>query len=395
MHIKEIIPIITSVLTIISSNVQSMDSLDSEHSWLPNRLQSKETEIRILIKAEKPASIIQTVKNENIKLGRSFVIDDAQRLCLKTISDLYDGANERRPIVADIAAGHGYMTWKMIVAGGNVTAVEPQDPTREELIKNAKKSLPFLSPNEKLKDISRNSKASALDFENAYVYKDKRNYYDIIWTGNFLHLLTPKEAMSYVTKLYEVTKRGGYTFATAYGPLISKEVLSSFLQRKEKREEYPGYMITNIRETGYQIRTNPQNKMQEIILMNYNLSYFPINTTSQEYSPMERISGEYNDKILKPKCQNEPGLLEPYGEKRLNPNDGKIYQSAASIYHMAFHCFDIDTFRNLFERAGFYVEDVFYMNMGNGKRINETIYLSDLVDTHINKIWVGIKAKKI
>lgn len=401
MKINNISLSILFTITGISLEVYSMEQTERKfhsnelnNSWLPKRLQNQKDAIEKLIDSEKPKLITPTVRNENISYGRNFIIDDAQRLCLHTISNLYE-INEKRPITADIAAGHGYMTWKMLLAGADVTAVEPQDPARSDLVENAKKTIPFLRADENLKTVCRSSKASALDFENAYIYKNKENHYDVIWTGNFIHLLTPKEATSYVSNLYHVTKQGGYVFATAYGPILSKEMASCFLQKKENGEEYPGYIIANVSETGYLIRTNPINKSTQVMKTNNDITYSPLSVSLQDHSPIERVPDFYNEKISKVQTQKQQGgVLRPYGEEYKDAN-GAICQRAASIYHRAYHAFDTDTFRWLFEKAGFSIEDVFYMDIQTGKRLEGKISLLDDIDTHLNKIWVGIKAKKI
>ncbi len=55
-----------------------------------------------------------------------------EQVCLNEIRDQFQ-ASGKRPRVADIGAGFGNMTWKLLAAGAAVDAFELQAPTAIEL----------------------------------------------------------------------------------------------------------------------------------------------------------------------------------------------------------------------------------------------------------------------
>lgn len=401
--------IIVSVLMTLLLDISKISAMETvtpalgTNSWLPARLTNEqEANIRKIIRAEESAFIIPNPENKNYRFGRSFTIDIPQVMCLQEICKRYELDNNIRPKVADFGAGFGLMTWKIILAGGDVFAVEPQDPTRDILMKNAKQAVPFLNRGETLKNVSRCSKVSVLDFDKCPAYKEKADHYDITWSGNLLHLFTPSEATAYVKNLYNITKPGGYAFATVHGPCISKSMLSFFLERKKANTPFPGYCVANMAEQGFryypEFNGAPQKVMTPAEVMKKpgergEFIYSPLDTEENWLSPTCRKEGFYRcgqEPCNTPSNTGEVGFFE---EVYIDQILARPYHEAECRYHIAYHSFDRDSLKTLFEQAGFSVELSFHYHIRSNHLVESDISM-DMMDTDVNHIWVGIKALK-
>ncbi len=368
------------------------DPETNDRSWIPSHIKEEQKDtLYSLIKEEKSMRTKKNPGNENLDFGISFAgINLAQELCLIKINKIYEESGTR-PKTADLGAGHGYMTWKMLVAGADVFAVEPQDPTREELMKNAKKANPFLKEGEKLNTISRCSKTSALSFDTCPAYVQKENYYDITWSGNLIHLFTPKEATGYVHNLYKITKPGGYAFATVHTACPGKEMLEFFLKRKEEGKEFPGFFMAN--HTTH-LRQYVDVDWEIMRTINSNRPPF---ITGIDFSPVD--IGDSEEALLSPTITT-PGFYgggedqKQYREQLTRDETGSFYFPYDNFTHSTKHFFDKDSFRFLFEAAGFLVEDVFYMNLASNTRFEEELSLDMFSSSRRMSIFIGIQARK-
>ena len=259
-----IIKVVFSIFLSFLSGASAMEEKYNISLWSPSRLtEEQRNKLKRNIEEENNLKIQKNETDKNLDFGLSFAgVNPAQLECLREIGRRYE-QNETRPKCGDFGAGHGYMTWKMIVAGGDVFAVEPQDPTKADLIENVKKAVPFLKENEKIEKISRCNGSSAsgnvLSFDTCPAYREQYSGYDITWSGNLIHLFRPSEAMAYVKNLFKITKNGGYAFATVHTACSSKDLLSYFLERKNDGIESPGYFMTNnINHWRQYMRTDPK-----------------------------------------------------------------------------------------------------------------------------------------
>lgn len=183
-----------------------------------------------------------------IDYGYSFPgLDPIKQQCLKAVRDFHE-TQGRRPVIADIGAGFGSMTWKLLAAGGKVDAFEIQVPSAMELKQRIDATSSVLWNNESLEDI-------------LYVYADDIfnilsdskfvEKYDFIWISQVLHFLTPSQ-IEYLRTLFQQTlKPSGEVFIetntfVSFRPIGNYSILEATYQRaNQKNLVYPGYITFN------------------------------------------------------------------------------------------------------------------------------------------------------
>lgn len=405
MHTAYLIILLLSISSFFLCNASDKTEIDLDPKnhyveyWVPKNIKDNNGQLEILIKQiTKEESFIAIENNETNKdlyFGFSFPrVNFAQALCLREVRDRYEKCKVR-PKVADLGAGHGLMTWKQIVAGGNVFAIEHQDPTKEKMRTNVKKAIPFLSKGEKLSSISRCNNTSArgnvLSFDTCVAYDHKFSGYDITWSGNLIHLFTPNEATDYVKNLYKITKPGGYAFATVQAPCQNKSILSHYLKRK--KSGLSGCFMTN-----------SINYWRQYVVKNLQKPSYLLDSYSQfvqmDLSPVDKDIIPESPTIMKHGFY-EGGEIERYDE---DDNDGYYYdddKTGNRFYtykcnsHSFKHFFDAESLKNLFESGGFIVENVFYMDGKSNTVFKAETSLDEIIfeDKEVS-IWVGIKARR-
>ena len=382
----------------IFSGAYAMEDNYELKSWTPSRLtEEQKNDIKREIEKENHLYIQKNELDKDLDFGISFAgINPAQLECLREISKMYE-QNETRPKCADFGAGHGYMTWKMIVAGGDVFAVEPQDPTRAVLIENVKKAIPFLKKEEKIEKISRcngsSKSGNVLSFDTCPAYRANYSGYDVTWSGNLIHLFRRSEAIAYVENLFKITNKGGYAFATVHTACSNIELLSYFLERKKSGIESPGYFMTNnINYWRQYMRPDPQRHgilisdrssltRLEVIPVDADLENSPL-------SPTMRNIGFYGGGGKKERYDVDNNSKYPY-------DDGleRFYTYKFDSHNIKYF-FDTDSLKSLFEKAGFITEDVFFMDTTNNTRLESPLTLEMAESNQRRSIYVGIKAYK-
>lgn len=272
--------------------------------------------------------------NANHDFGYSFVgLGPLMRMALGAVSSRYH-KTRTRPIVGDLGAGHGIMSWKFLAAGGYVMCVEKQKATALSINSHLRKAKPFID--KKFAAICRTVVADVLDFE-SIAYQNIS--YEITWSGNLLHLFTPSQAESYVKNLFKVTQSGGYTYASVQTP-STLDLINFILNNKNvKKREYPGYILVN--------RTN----LAELIIDQNNPLEGDIKYIREEFEP------------VKTACTNEiPQVIYEGSFENKKIEKFRISEDMVEIIHghMAVFYFEENSLRKLFESAGFIVDEIFY-----------------------------------
>lgn len=113
-----------------SSLIAGFEDPNEVQKWLPSKLHSKTSQVVNLLKTEQTESVRF---DANTDFGFSVRgINPLQADCLQEISNQY-AMQGVRPKVLDVAAGLGGMSWKTILAGGQVTAIGLQQKTAEQM----------------------------------------------------------------------------------------------------------------------------------------------------------------------------------------------------------------------------------------------------------------------
>lgn len=186
--------------------------------------------------------------NSPIDYGYSFSgLDPIKQQFLQVIRNFYR-TQGRRPIIADIGAGFGSMTWKILAAGGNVDAFEIQAPSALVLKERIDATNPILWNGENIEDILHVYVGDALNVLSNPGFAEK---YDFIWISQVLHFLTPGQ-MEYLRTLFQYTlKPNGEVFIetntfVSFCPIDNYSILETTYQRaKQKGLVYPGFVAFN------------------------------------------------------------------------------------------------------------------------------------------------------
>jgi SAM-dependent methyltransferase len=183
-----------------------------------------------------------------IDYGYSFPgLNEMGQVCLEDIRDQFQ-ASGKRPRVADIGAGFGNMTWKLLAAGAAVDAFELQAPTAKELHRRLQDMELHFWEGASLKDILSIVVGDAISALKNPKFSEK---YDFIWLGSILHFLTPTDLKKLNHIFQQVLKPNGKVFAetntlTMFSWLTNYSILqTAYDLAKMKKLEFPGFLVMN------------------------------------------------------------------------------------------------------------------------------------------------------
>lgn len=276
--------------------------------------------------------------------------------------------NKEHPQSIDVGAGHGFMTWKTLLAGRKCDAVEQQEPTYQVLMQNVGKVENFLSEGETVKSLC---KVIPVDF---FKFKDKedcKSKYDFCWAGNIIHLLTPSQVNDFTSILFDITKPGGVVYATVHTVSAIPSAIELFYKNKDAGIPNPGYMFLNRTIYGeYNLSTkeavNSEVKMGDA---------FPI-SDGEEISPTIIKDGFYEHEATKVKW-SEVGRTKSV-----------VFYKVER--HSAMHFFDPHSLKRIFEQGKFLVEEAYYIT-SDGQKVTDELQQEDLKH---HKYAVAVKARK-
>jgi SAM-dependent methyltransferase len=190
------------------------------------------------------------LKNEGSETdyGYSFPgVDVLKRACLSEIRSQFVKTG-KRPVVADIGAGFGTMTWKLLAAGAQVDAIEIQEPSAKELHRRVSALNPGLWEGSKLDQILNVMPGNALKILNDDSFHQK---YDYVWISQVIHFLTPDEVTMLKAILDKILKPGGKVFAFInsihqFDAIDAGKSISTNFEKAKLDEVFcPGFMTVN------------------------------------------------------------------------------------------------------------------------------------------------------
>lgn len=216
-------------------------------AWLgeiPKELQS----IVCKMASEKKNERLLKNHDSEVDYGYSFpALDALKRSCLVEVREQFVKTG-RKPIIADIGAGFGAMTWMLLAAGAKVDAIEIQKPSAEELLKRVRRIDPRLWQGDSLEDILSVISGNALEILKGIDFKEK---YDFVWISQVIHFLTPEE-ISQLNQIFKhILKPGGKVFAMSNsihqfdGIDSNHTIQKSFASAKSNDLFCPGFMTIN------------------------------------------------------------------------------------------------------------------------------------------------------
>jgi SAM-dependent methyltransferase len=308
--------------------------------WLPSHLHTSEDIIKSQIRQEKRSATMIDNPQERRDFGFSIEgLNPAMTQCLFKIKERFE-MTEQRPAVLDAGAGIGNMTWKMITAGGHVTAVEKQMKTAVQLPSSIVKAKPFLREREGIKPTFKLFTGDVLE----YLLADTSKYY-LSWSGLLLHFLNPTQAQDYVAKLFAVTENGGYAFATVNPPCGDPKVVEFYNDREGKGDDFPGYCVIVKRKKSTYFAETDETKGEATEILEVSSI-----RRSDNNLPGKVVYGTYK----KPTSEAVPEVI--------SHTPGSTGITVANYYeHIYKHFFGPKALENLFVKAGFVTEDLFYI----------------------------------
>lgn len=366
------------------TSVLAMPTARDIEQWTPPRLHTDKNmqTISERIYSEDISVVINADPANKRDYGKNFpAVTPIHEACLLEVNKRYMKAG-KRPLVLDLGAGDGSMTWKMIVAGGFVYAIEGQMPTANKMQENVQKARPFLAFGETMRTVYLGYVKDVLNF-NIEPYQKE---YDVTWSGNLIHLMTPNQIRGYLANLYRITASGGYAFATANAPSSIPELCGFYEERLRQGVDFPGHVLVNKKIfrhiQGYRTLVDGEKedcKVEQQLGVDIR---GPFVESPVDLIPNIEMDGYHDNPLEQPfwtlheSLQPEPPFM--------------ISDIIKRKAHSAMHFFDTTVFRRIFEEAGFVVEDIFYINSLLRRR-EDNLSIMDLGNGQYN---VGIKAKK-
>jgi SAM-dependent methyltransferase len=310
-----------------------------------------------LVAAEKRERVIRN-EGSSIDYGYSFPgLQESRDNCLKAIRH-YHATNGMRPMIADIGAGFGNMTWKMLAAGGQVDAFEIQKPTAVELKNRIQRMPAHHWEGAKIKDILNVFSDNVLNVLSAQDFSEK---YDFVWMGNIIHFLTPEDFKKLNAILLQVLKPNGKLIIetntlTSFNSISNYSIIAATYSRaKQKGIEFPGFM-------GASAITIIDASINEVLACSF------VSVLDSEEMRLNAI----------------PYQTQAYGKEYLlaseeTQKNEALFQSQTKIpsghiavpnrFNMVMHLLDEDIALKAYTSAGFSYVDSYYYNSDDGHRI--------------------------
>ena len=247
--------------------------------WVDPRVVGEVETIALAIKclSESPSVMIPQVRlsdHETLDPGNSFGLMDGPLLeALTFVRQTYEqrrsAALLRDPAltgaeldklcrvkIMDLGAGHGFATWKFVVAGAHVTVVEPQKSLMSETTNfpwmNINKALPFLPEGVSKKDVAHFVSLTAAQVLRKAHYQ---NTFDGVYAAHVLHCMSPREALMCTDLLSGVLKDDGIVWARVLGGFLPNghgRDAAVYAQQLAQKKRFPGYMMRVATQDGVQ-----------------------------------------------------------------------------------------------------------------------------------------------
>lgn len=238
--------------------------------------------------------------------------------------------------VADLGAGHGFFTKKVLEhTPAHITAFEIVPSAAGKVISNAKLArLPKGSI--PLKDRVRVLRGDWISGA------EKAGKFDVVWSAQHMHFCRPMDIPVYMSTLWNVLNPGGLVYLLVHFPSGNSDAMRIYDEAKQGGAQFPGYFILHEGRGG---------------------------------SPIEALS--------------ENSLLLP-GERHFGVYGRAPTQDAC---HHAKHFFDHDVLAREFTKSGFEVVEQSVVDLYNGRK---ELPVEALLDPKMRMecMLVGVVARK-
>lgn len=217
--------------------------------WLGQKSsQALKQEAFKLVNQERKERLLKD-RNTDTDYGYSFPgVTSLDLSCLSEIRTDFEKTGNR-PMVLDIGAGFGSMTWKILAAGAQVDAIELQAATANELNKRLQGMNTALWNGQSLDELLNVQTGDALEILQGDDYKAK---YDYVWCSHVIHFMTPAQIETLKQRLNQVLKPGGKIFMRANYVYqfnfcdANRYVQAAYQQAIKSNSICPGFMTINM-----------------------------------------------------------------------------------------------------------------------------------------------------
>lgn len=330
------------------------------------------------INQEQPMAIEGEGEHRGIIFGQSWPQLDPMKVeCLNDIQSLYRLQNRQRVRTIDIGSGPGAMTWKMIVAGGHVTAIELNKEVAKLILPNiTTKAGPFLTEQERKNLPARQAVKNFLDISD----ETHADQYDIAWSGQNIHFFKPKDIPAYLKKMFKILKPGGRAYVTTITPVGRPDILETYLRARKENRDFPGYFACNRYVLGQEKKAFWTDAKVNQVTANWHLL-----PNDSDFSPGQQYQGFIGKSKIDLKVSHMiAGLTEYHEDLPLNG-----FRKVGSI-NLAFDEIDL---KKIFTAAGFIVEKIYYFYIDNPDVIIPAHQFTDDMRLR-NRFAIAIKAVK-
>lgn len=238
-----------SLLSLLSNLSHESESLRKQVAeWLsPEASQTLINIVTTKVQLEEKEYLATFAK---VDFGVSYAgLNTLRQSILKEVRS-FSQTHHKRPKVADLGAGLGNMTWKLLAAGADVDVFEHQPELTNEIKRRLKETDPLIWQDAKLKDIVKFSSQNMFQTLRKNEFKEK---YDFLWIGNVIHFLFPHEIKVFIAILKRVLKPGGKFFLESdISSTLNMQTVKNYyliehaIERAKKAGcDFPGFLASN------------------------------------------------------------------------------------------------------------------------------------------------------
>jgi precorrin-6B methylase 2 len=316
--------------------------------WLGSGVESELKKLVYKMASEETKERLLKNHGSDVDYGYSFPgVDALKRACLVEVREQF-AKTGKKPVVADIGAGFGSMTWKLLAAGAKVDAIEIQKPSAEELSKRIRGIDSRLWQGGELEDILSVMSGNTLEILKGIDFEEK---YDFIWISQVIHFLTPEE-ISQLNKIFKhILKPGGKVFAMAnsihqFDNMDLDHCIQDAFENAKKDDVFcPGFMTINAAT----LRDGLFNRMLSASVIS---SY---NQTEMSFNGIPIKANAYAKGYLGPTAADTK--IESFEKMRDQMNGFPV---TIDGFYQVMNLFDPETAKISFSQSGFAVKSFYY-----------------------------------
>ena len=314
--------------TTAHSSIKVADEIDT---WLDLKLESKKTDVKVLLYSQKPTPVPTQGYGYSFPVFNSFD--------LKCLQEVRQRSGEKRASVLDLGCGLGGMSTYMVLAGGRVDAVD-----FKETVTEANKSIYTTT-----RKVIGYKPADAGTYYSAYpgnIVDQKKPAWAtkphvVAHCSNVVHFLNESELKRLSTRVFDTLENGGVFMIQTDTPFYHQSWVDFYNERRKERAACPGYAIYSKRGQQLGASANIVEVVGEPVACK----------PSFGRKPGERYTGWFQ-------------LEKKKKQKKKGKSNGKEFKvTPGNYYHTVKNLFMVEDLAKLMTSAAkFEIAEMFYMD---------------------------------